>query len=138
MTFARIDNGEIVEYPLYQGDIEGQHGVKLSYDWEGGIINDKNYVKVNYVVAPDIPEGKNLEYGAPRQIAPNQWEQTFVISDIPAELLAGQQIIASRAEKANRILMENGIIVPMALLRQNVSKVAISEDQPVSQGVNNI
>lgn len=132
---AKTKNDVVIEYPMFQGDIEIFHDVKLPINWEGGPLGDYNYVQVEDTVAPDVPEGKQLFYGVPIKTNENKWKQTWELKDIPIEVYEEQKRQLEQARKAHSILLENGINLPMTQILGNTKGIVIAANQPTADGI---
>lgn len=87
MTYARIENGIIKEYPIFEGDIRLRFpNVSFPPRFEP----PAGYVAVVDVVPPQIDHTQNLTEGDPVQID-GTWKRQWIVSD------------ATNAEVAERI-----------------------------------
>lgn len=56
--FAKILNNQIIEYP--SNPYSENKNVSFAIDWNGGILNDKEYVRVEDTTQPSIPIGRTI------------------------------------------------------------------------------
>lgn len=84
MTYARIENGNVVEYPLYEGDI------RLAYpnvSFPAEFVAPDGYVVVHPSDYPEIDHTKNVVEGQPVKNG-STWVQNWVVSNASAEEIA--------------------------------------------------
>jgi hypothetical protein len=84
MTYARIENGNAVEYPLYEGDIRLAHP-NVSFPAE--FVAPDGYAIVRPSDYPEIDHTKNVVEGQPVKSGSN-WVQNWVVSNASAEEIA--------------------------------------------------
>lgn len=78
MTYARILDNEIAEYPVYEGDI------RLRYpntSFPPNFVPPEEYVRVEDVIPPSIGHFQNLTEGALLQTETG-WIRNWIIEDI--------------------------------------------------------
>ena len=86
MTYARIENGEVTEYPVYEGDLRLRFphvSFPTPFDPPDG------YVAVADVPAPKIDHTQNFSEGAPVLLDAG-WTRTWVVSAASAEDVAAR------------------------------------------------
>lgn len=81
MTYARIESGNVVEYPLYEGDIRLAHP-NVSFPAE--FVAPDGYVVVHPSDYPEIDHTQNVVEGQPVKSGAN-WFQNWVVSNASAE-----------------------------------------------------
>lgn len=77
MTYARILNNQVVEYPVYEGDI------RLRYpntSFPPNFEPPEEYVRVEDIPPPSISHFKNLIEGAPLQTETG-WMRNWIVED---------------------------------------------------------
>lgn len=84
MTYARIENDNVVEYPLYEGDIRLAHP-NVSFAAE--FVAPDGYVVVHPSDYPEIDHTKNVVEGQPVKNG-STWMQNWVVSDASADEIA--------------------------------------------------
>lgn len=81
MTFALIENGNVVEYPIYEGDIKLRFpNVSFAIPFSP----PSGFEPVVDVVPPSITHEQNLAEGKP-EFVNNTWKRTWVVSDATPE-----------------------------------------------------
>lgn len=81
MSYARLEAGQVAEYPVYEGDIRLRFP---NVSFATPFSPPDGYVSVREVAQPPIDYTKNLSEGTPVNIA-GAWEQIWIISDASAE-----------------------------------------------------
>lgn len=81
MSYARIENGQIVEYPIAWGDLRLAH----AKDSISERTPPPGYVKVADVARPDVDA--NVQPGPPEMVD-GQWRRTWIVTDHPPETIA--------------------------------------------------
>lgn len=84
MSYARIVNGTIAEYPVYEGDIRLRFP---NTSFPAPFEPPAGYAAVTDVAYPEVDHTKIVTEGAP-QLVSGKWRRVWVISDAPAEVLA--------------------------------------------------
>lgn len=84
MTYARIENGAIAEYPVYEGDIRLRYP---NVSFPPQFDPPEGYVPMVDVVPPQIDHTQNISEGEP-QLVDGVWTRQWVVTDATAEQLA--------------------------------------------------
>ena len=84
MTYARIENDNVVEYPLYEGDIRLRYP-NVSFPPE--FVAPDGYVVVHPSDYPEVDYTQNVVEGQPVKRG-STWVQNWVVSDASAEEIA--------------------------------------------------
>lgn len=90
MTYARIDNGKIVEYPVYEGDIRLRHP---HVSFPADFIPPSDYVSVEMADCPDFDYTKNAVQSDPKLVGSKcvvEWVILDASSDEVAERVTSQ------------------------------------------------
>jgi hypothetical protein len=102
MTYAKIENGSVAEYPVYEGDIRLRFpntSFPLPFEPPSG------FVAVVDVPQPQVDHTKVVTEGD-LQLVAGKWRRTWVVADAPAEVLAERtaaQAAGIRAERNSRL-----------------------------------
>jgi hypothetical protein len=97
MTYARIENNIVVEYPVFAGDIQLRYpNVSFSIP----LVPPEGYVGVVGAPFPTIDYTKNVVEGTPELIQ-DTWTQVWVVSDATPE-----QIAQRTDQKGNEVRAE--------------------------------
>lgn len=84
MTYARIENGTVVEYPLYEGDIRLRFSnVSFASPFEA----PEGYVPVADVTPPAYDYRKNITEGTPLLVG-GVWTRNWLVTDATASEIA--------------------------------------------------
>jgi len=84
MSYARIENGQVAEHPLYEGDIRLRYpNVSFAVDF----VPPEEYVVVHPSDYPEVDHTKNVTEGQPVKSGSN-WVQNWVVSNASAEEIA--------------------------------------------------
>lgn len=97
MTYARIENNVVVEYPVFAGDIQLRYphtSFPIPFEPPAG------YTPVEEKPQPTINYTKNITEGTPELIG-GQWTQIWIVSDASPE-----QITERTNNKANDVRSE--------------------------------
>lgn len=82
MTYARIENEQVVEYPIYEGDIRLRFSnVSFPENFEP----PEGYVRVIDIVQPAINHTQNISDGTPTKQNNNTWVRNWIISPASQE-----------------------------------------------------
>lgn len=84
MTYAKIEDGQIVEYPVYEGDIRLRFS---NVSFPTPFVAPEGYVAVVDVTPPQIGVFQNLAEGDPAEID-GQWTRQWIVSDATEEQIA--------------------------------------------------
>lgn len=98
MTYARIDNGVVAEYPVYEGDIRLRYP---NVSFPAQFDPPEGYVAVADVAPPQVDHTQNLAEGEPAQIE-GVWTRQWVVTDATPEQLVERskaQWVRNRAER---------------------------------------
>lgn len=87
--YAKIENGEVTQYPLYEGDLQNlfpQYVYPLDYnqDKNNGLIAPEGYVRIVHTWPKDIDLYSKLVEGKPTLIN-GEWTQTWERVSFTAE-----------------------------------------------------
>ena len=88
MTYAKIKNGAVAEYPVYEGEIRLRHP---NVSFPSPFVAPEGYVPVADVVPPAYDYRKNVNEGTP-VLANGIWTRNWIVSD------ASDAEIAQRTE----------------------------------------
>ena len=103
MTYARIENGQIAEYPVYEGDIRLRHP---NVSFPTPFAPPSGYEPVADVTPPAYDYRKNVSEGDPLLVG-GKWTRNWVVTDASAKEL-DERIAARwtevRAERNRRLL----------------------------------
>jgi hypothetical protein len=86
--YARIENGEVAEYPLFEGDLEKrlpQYKFPLdTYEEENGIVVPEGYARIK----PNYPQNMDMytHYvrGLPK-LVDGEWTEQFIVTPMTAQ-----------------------------------------------------
>lgn len=81
MTYARIENGTVSEYPLYEGDIRLRFS---NTSFPTPFQPPEDYAAVADILPPQVDHTKNVTEGTP-QLADGIWNRAWVVSDASAD-----------------------------------------------------
>lgn len=84
MTYAKIEEGQIVEYPVYEGDIRLRFN---NVSFPTPFVAPEGYVPVKDVVPPQIGVFQNLDEGEPAEID-GEWTRQWVVTEATPEQIA--------------------------------------------------
>jgi len=84
MTYARIEDNAVVEYPVYEGDIRLRYN---NVSFPTPFSPPEGYAAVEGVPLPTVDYTKNVVEGDPVQSA-GKWVQNWVVTDASAEEVA--------------------------------------------------
>lgn len=102
MTYARIENGLVAEYPVYEGEIKirfPRTSFPVPFEPPSG------YVAVEDVPQPQVDHTKVVTEGD-LELAAGKWRRVWIISDAPADVLAERtqtKATGVRAERNGRL-----------------------------------
>lgn len=98
MAYARIENGNVVEFPLFEGEIKRRFpNTSFSSDFEP----PSGYVNVVNAIAPSVDYTKNIKQVTPALID-GQWTVQWSISDASAEEIQQRQDSEANSVRSNR------------------------------------
>jgi hypothetical protein len=89
MTYARIEDGTVAEYPIYEGDLRLLVG---NTDYSAPLVPPVGYEPVVDVPMPNPGHTKNVVEGTPK-LNDGKWTRVWVITD------ASDDEIAQRTEQ---------------------------------------
>lgn len=81
MAYARIEDGAVAEYPLFQGDIKLRFP---STSFSSSFVPPDGYVFIEETPQPVGDYTKNCEEGTP-ELQDSVWRQTWVVTDATPE-----------------------------------------------------
>lgn len=88
MTYAKIENGAVAEYPVYEGEIRLRYP---NVSFPSPFVAPEGYVPVADVVPPAYDYRKNVTEGTP-VLVDGAWTRNWVVAD------ASEEEIAQRTE----------------------------------------
>lgn len=88
MTYAKIENGAVAEYPVYEGEIRLRYP---NVSFPSPFVAPEGYVPVADVVPPAYDYRKNVTEGTPL-LVDGVWTRNWVVAD------ASEEEIAQRTE----------------------------------------
>lgn len=94
MTYARIEHGQVAEYPVYEGDLRLQFS---NVSFPTPFVPPEGYVSVTDVTPPAVNYTQNLSESTPLENA-GVWSRNWVVSpasetEIAARIDAQWQIV---------------------------------------------
>ena len=97
MTYARIENGQIVEYPVYEGEIRNRFRDPLVIFGQGEYFAPPDgYARVSDTAPPPFdPAIQDLSEAAP-ELVNGEWHRAWAVTDAPPEVIAAR-LSAKRA-----------------------------------------
>lgn len=98
MTYARIENGAIAEYPLYAGDIQARFP---NSSFPAPFAPPAGYEPVADVTQPTIDHTQNIAEGQPELIG-GQWTRTWVVTPASQEEIDARLAGKAQSIRANR------------------------------------
>lgn len=84
MTYARIANGEVVEYPVYEGEIRLRYS---NVSFASPFVAPEGYEPVTDVAPPAYDYRKNVTEGSPLFVN-SVWARNWIIADASDEQIA--------------------------------------------------
>lgn len=102
MTYAKIEDGQIVEYPVYEGDIRLRFS---NVSFPTPFVAPEGYTRVLDAIPPEISPLHNLVEGVPVQID-GQWTRQWFITDATKDQIADRTAacwVAIRADRNRRL-----------------------------------
>lgn len=96
MSYARIENNSVVEYPVYERDIRSRFpNTSFTIPFQP----PSEYVLVFDSQQPEIDHTKIIKEGEPKRIE-DQWKRTWIVEDAPEEMILERT--ASKSESIRR------------------------------------
>lgn len=91
MTYARIENGAIAEYPVYEGMIRNRFLDPLVIFGRGEYFEPPDgYVEVEDIAPPSFdPMTQDLAEGEPEKVG-DGWRRKWAVTNAPAEVVAAR------------------------------------------------
>lgn len=102
MTYARLENNVVVEYPVYPGDIELRYP---NTSFTEPFVAPEGYVLVLDTPRPEVDYTKNVNLGTPQDIE-GQWQSVWIITDATPDQIAfrtEQKALTVRGERNYRL-----------------------------------
>jgi hypothetical protein len=102
MTYAKIENGQIAEYPIYEGDLRLRFS---NVSFPTPFVAPEGYVAVVDITPPQVGVFQNLAEGELVEID-GEWSRQWVVTDATPEQLAErteQQWSNIRAQRNHRL-----------------------------------
>lgn len=98
MTYARIQDGSVAEYPVFEGDIKLRYpNVSFSIPFEP----PAEFVPVQVVPYPEVDYTKQVTAATPSLIG-DTWFQDWIISDASPEIIAERTDIKAKSVRGER------------------------------------
>jgi hypothetical protein len=98
MTYARLEDNKIIEYPVYEGDIKLRFpNTSFAIPFEP----PSDYVLVEDVIRPSIRWDQNIVDGAP-QLIEGVWTRTWVVTDATPEQITERTQAKGKNVRADR------------------------------------
>lgn len=98
MTYAKIEEGQIVEYPVYEGDIRLRFS---NVSFPTPFVAPEGYVAVADVVPPQVGVFENLYEGQPVEIG-GVWTRQWLVTDATEEQITERTESRWSAVRADR------------------------------------
>ena len=103
MTYARIEDGAIAEYPVYEGDIRLRYA---NVSFPAPFMAPDGYALVADVTPPSYDHRKNVAEGTP-VLVDGVWSRNWVVTDATADEITERtetQWESIRAERNKRLV----------------------------------
>lgn len=103
MTYARIENDAVAEYPVFEGDIRLRYS---NVSFPRPFSPPPDYVAVESSAQPEVTYTQNVTEGSPSYDG-SKWVQTWVASEASSEEIAQRiqgQWVNVRADRNARLL----------------------------------
>lgn len=98
MTFARIENGNVVEYPIYEGDIKLRFpNTSFTFPFSP----PEGFVPVTDVTPPAINHEQNLVEETPI-FTDGEWKRNWTIVSATTEQIAARTAVKEKQVRAQR------------------------------------